>query len=39
VVFYREATFRHIARLLGWQCEIPCKDVVLMQKPGAAHAV
>lgn len=33
VVFYRAATFERIARRLGWQCEIPCKDVVLMRKP------
>lgn len=33
VVFYREATFRAIAREYGWSCEIPEKDVVLMQKP------
>jgi hypothetical protein len=33
VVFYREATLRHIAALRGWHCEIPVKDVVLMQKP------
>lgn len=35
VVFYREHTFRHLARRLGWSCEIPAKDVVLMRKsPG-----
>lgn len=33
VVFYREATLRHIARGFGWSCEIPIKDVALMQKP------
>ncbi len=33
VVFYREATFRVIARRHGWVCEIPAKDVVLMRKP------
>ncbi|MBS0543647.1 MAG: methyltransferase domain-containing protein, partial [Proteobacteria bacterium] len=33
VVFYREATFRVIARRHGWVCEIPAKDVVLMCKP------
>jgi SAM-dependent methyltransferase len=32
VVFYREKTFRVIARQNGWDCEIPQKDVVLMQK-------
>ena len=34
VVFYREATFRVLADRFGWQCEVPCKDVVLMRKPG-----
>lgn len=33
VVFYREATLRHIASNFGWSCEIPIKDVALMQKP------
>jgi SAM-dependent methyltransferase len=33
VVFYREETLRHIARSYGWSCEIPVKDVALMQKP------
>lgn len=33
VVFYREETLRHIARRFGWSCEIPVKDVALMQKP------
>lgn len=32
VVFYRAATFQCIARRFGWQCEVPCKDVVLMRK-------
>jgi hypothetical protein len=32
VVFYREHSFRHIANHFGWTCEIPVKDVVLMQK-------
>lgn len=35
VVFYRDETFRHLADLWGWRCEIPVKDVVLMQRPGA----
>jgi len=35
VVFYREATFRHLAHGWGWRCEVPVKDVVLMQRPGA----
>jgi len=33
VVFYREATFRTIARQRGWSCTIPVKDVALMRKP------
>ena len=32
-IFYREATMAHIARRFGWTCEIPVKDVALMQKP------
>ena len=35
VVFYRAATFRHLARAWGWRCDIPVKDVVLMQRPAA----
>lgn len=35
VVFYRAATLRHIADQFGWSCEIPVKDVALMQKPHA----
>ncbi|MDD7972282.1 class I SAM-dependent methyltransferase [Roseinatronobacter alkalisoli] len=33
VVFYREATFRYLAADWGWRCEVPVKDVVLMQAP------
>ena len=33
VVFYRPQTFEIIADQRGWSCEIPCKDVALMQKP------
>jgi len=33
VVFYRDATFRHIASRFGWILEIPYKDVALMRKP------
>ncbi|MHB8788321.1 MAG: class I SAM-dependent methyltransferase [Desulfobulbaceae bacterium] len=33
VVFYRAATLRYIAGQFGWNCEIPTKDVALMQKP------
>ena len=32
VVFYREATFAHLARLQGWTCEVPSPHVVLMRK-------
>lgn len=35
VVFYRAETFVHIARLRGWSCTIPCKNVALMQRPAA----
>lgn len=35
VVFYREATFRHLAHGWGWRCEVAVKDVVLMQRPAA----
>lgn len=38
VVFYREETMRHIAASRGWACEIPRKDVALMQKPADARA-
>ncbi|MFW6415217.1 MAG: class I SAM-dependent methyltransferase [Thermodesulfobacteriota bacterium] len=34
VVFYKQETFRVLANILGWRCEIPCKDVVLLQKAG-----
>lgn len=36
VVFYRAETFRKIAGLRGWSCEIPVKDVALMRKPPRA---
>ncbi|WP_119418779.1 methyltransferase domain-containing protein [Desertibaculum subflavum] len=32
VVFYREATLRHVAAARGWSCEIPAKDIALMRK-------
>lgn len=38
VVFYRESTLRHIAHRFRWACEIPIKDVVLMQKPCNTNA-
>lgn len=33
VVFYRAETFRCLAAVWGWVCEVPVKDVVLMQSP------
>lgn len=33
VVFYRAITLEHVASRLGWRCEIPAKNVALMQKP------
>jgi SAM-dependent methyltransferase len=33
VVFYREKTLGHLAASRGWRCEIPVKDVALMQRP------
>lgn len=33
VVFYREETLRHLAAARGWHCEVPLKDVALMQRP------
>lgn len=36
VVFYRDTTFHHLAKNWGWRCEVPAKDVVLMQRPGHA---
>lgn len=33
VVFFREGTFRYLADIWGWSCEVPVKDVVLMQRP------
>jgi len=33
VVFYREHTFRHLARQYGWELEVPAKDVALFRKP------
>lgn len=39
VVFYRPATFQFIAAAAGWSCDIPVKDVALMQRPLAqGHA-
>jgi SAM-dependent methyltransferase len=36
VIFYREETFHHLARLWGWRCEVPAKDVALLQRPAPA---
>lgn len=33
VVFYRADTLRHLAAARGWACDIPVKDVALMQRP------
>lgn len=35
VVFYRAQTLRHLAERQGWRCDIPVKDVALMQRPAA----
>jgi SAM-dependent methyltransferase len=32
VVFYKEATLRHIAGSRGWAIEVPVKDVAILQK-------
>lgn len=32
VVFYRPATFEHLARMHRWRCEVPVPNVVLLQK-------
>lgn len=34
VVFYCEATFRHLAGQFGWHAAFPDANVVLMKKPG-----
>ena len=36
VVFYRAETFQYLARLWGWNCDIPRKDVALLQRPVTA---
>lgn len=36
VVFYRLATFEHLARVHGWRCEVPVANVVLLHKPPPA---
>ena len=32
VTFYKEETFHHLAALFGWQCDVPCRNVVFMRK-------
>ncbi|MFU8814878.1 MAG: class I SAM-dependent methyltransferase [Pseudomonadales bacterium] len=39
VVFYREATFHHLAWRHGWVCEIPARNVALLQKVRPAEAL
>jgi len=36
VVFYRAETFEFLAQDWGWQCEVPVKDVALLQRPSAS---
>lgn len=36
VVFYREQTLRWLAQRYGWSCEIPARNLALMQKPATA---
>jgi cyclopropane fatty-acyl-phospholipid synthase-like methyltransferase len=38
VVFYREASFRHLALHHGWRCEIPCPNVALLFKGAGQRA-
>lgn len=33
VVFYRADTFRYLAADWGWSCDLPVKDVALLQRP------
>ncbi len=33
VTFYKQETFHVLAGIFGWSCEVPRKNVVLMQKP------
>jgi hypothetical protein len=33
VVFYKAATFRHIAAWFNWRCDLPAPDIALMQRP------
>jgi hypothetical protein len=35
VVFYRPATFRHLAQQHGWRCELPAPDVALLTQLSA----
>lgn len=36
VVFYRDQTFRHLARQHGMDCDIPAKDIVFLRRPTAS---
>lgn len=38
VVFYRPETFRQLASRFGWNCQIPRKDVVLLEKPATGQS-
>jgi len=33
VVFYGEATFRHLAQQRGWRCEVPARDIAFLHVP------
>ncbi|MFN3592090.1 MAG: class I SAM-dependent methyltransferase [Thermaurantiacus sp.] len=35
IAFYREATFRYLAARWGWRCEIPARNVALLQRPAS----
>lgn len=37
VVFYRPETFEYLARKWGWGCDLPAKDVALLQRPKHAR--
>ncbi len=36
VTFYRQETLEYLAQHYGWRCQIPCRNVALMQKPESA---
>ena len=35
VVFYREKTLRSVASRFNWRCDVPCRNVALLEKPAA----